>query len=362
MENAPMTKLLGLLATATALVCFASTPSLAGTYSLVPAVPGSTSTAVFGISDNGTLVGSYSTTTDFSDEHGFFGTYGGKYTTFDYVSDGTEPRAINSNGEITGIASATLADFDRSKKGSIATITKSSTPIVGITQGINASGQFVGDYFGTGTPARGGYYGANGAYIADITLPFATNRTSPRGINSSGAVTGFYVVAGVFHGFLLKNGVVTIIDFPGGIGTTPEGINDNGQISGAWTDSSGNSHGFLLSANLSTWTTLDAPGATNTQAWGVNNAGQVALDNIDNNNIPYIYCSGPGNAHNICDGNPAKGKSAAVKALRVLPTSYAQHQCVDNCLSNAGQKNWPGLEKQMNVGQDAKVHFPKVAP
>jgi len=46
-------------------------------------------------------------------------------------------------------------------------------------------------------------------------------------------------------GFLDNNGTITPIDVPGSFGTTPNGINDAGQIVGTYTDSNGVQYSFL---------------------------------------------------------------------------------------------------------------------
>ena len=54
------------------------------------------------------------------------------------------------------------------------------------------------------------------------------------------------------------NFTVTLIDVPGSISTTAIGINNSSQIVGRYTDSAGNTHGFLDTNG--TFTTLDFPG------------------------------------------------------------------------------------------------------
>ena len=53
----------------------------------------------------------------------------------------------------------------------------------------------------------------------------------------------------------------------------PLGINNAGQIVGAYSDRSG-THGFLLDVNGS-YTTLDVPGAIATDPFGINDVGQI---------------------------------------------------------------------------------------
>ena len=53
------------------------------------------------------------------------------------------------------------------------------------------------------------------------------------GIDSAGDIVGdYYDTSGSEHGFLLSQGVYTILDYPGGL-TSPYGINDVGQIVGS---------------------------------------------------------------------------------------------------------------------------------
>ena len=57
---------------------------------------------------------------------------------------------------------------------------------------------------------------------------------------------GAYIeTAGVVHGFLLRNGVFSTIDFPEPRLTDPTGINPGGTIVGVYNDAAGNGHGFV---------------------------------------------------------------------------------------------------------------------
>jgi probable HAF family extracellular repeat protein len=97
--------------------------------------------------------------------------------------------------------------------------------------------------------------------------------TVVNGINTSGQMVGQYDATGT-HGFLLSAGVFTTIDYPGAVDTYCEGINDNGDIVGIYVAAGGSNHGFLMQGQ--TFTSLDFPGASRyTQAFGINNAVQV---------------------------------------------------------------------------------------
>jgi hypothetical protein len=73
------------------------------------------------------------------------------------------------------------------------------------------------------------------------------------GINNHGDIAGAYVdSAGATHGFLLQSalhhGVWTKFDDPAGVGTTTiNGVNDRLDLVGFYTDSKGNTDGMLMS-------------------------------------------------------------------------------------------------------------------
>ena len=72
--------------------------------------------------------------------------------------------------------------------------------------------------------------------------------TAAEGINPQGDIVGFYNdSSGNSHGFLLSNGSFITIDAPGAVGTEGNAINPRGDIVGDFNDSSGSDHGFLLS-------------------------------------------------------------------------------------------------------------------
>jgi hypothetical protein len=67
-------------------------------------------------------------------------------------------------------------------------------------------------------------------------------------INPQGDIAGSYIdSSGNTHGFVLSKGKFTTIDVPGAVLTEASGINPRGDIVGDYIDSSGNDHGFLLS-------------------------------------------------------------------------------------------------------------------
>jgi probable HAF family extracellular repeat protein len=74
-------------------------------------------------------------------------------------------------------------------------------------------------------------------------------------------------------GFLLKDGHLTTLQFPGSTFTQAFGVNNEDDIVGAYQDAKGNTHGF--SYDDGHYTTLDVPGATMTVINGINNFDNV---------------------------------------------------------------------------------------
>jgi hypothetical protein len=307
----------------------------------VPPVPGSVanSTAVLGISDNGYIAGDYKGA-DLS-LHGFVTHHGGPYTTFDAGSGGTGPRAVNTKGQITGYSGANACnphmdcvEFERASGGAITPVTQSGVQLYGTVQGILSNGNFVGDYHPSGSPTNqtNGFYGANGQYTSDLTLPFATRETEPRALNISGEVDGWYVIPGdIARGFVLQGGTVTTVNYPdpSETNTNLEGLNDAGWIAGQWNDTLGNSHGFVLSPDLLTFTDIIVPGATQVQAWAINNNNEVAVSTDIGS---FIYCMN--GAVGYCHGG---GGHAVVSSVR-RASSGSLHavQCLNGCRFHGG--------------------------
>jgi len=109
-----------------------------------------------------------------------------------------------------------------------------------------------------------------------IDIPQA-QLTFPEGINNSGQIVGAFTdSSGVTHGYLADKGgnLSTVIDFPNAAATFLAGINENGDIVGGYQDSNGTGHGFLL--RNSVFSTVDFPGAASTFPSDINNQDESA--------------------------------------------------------------------------------------
>lgn len=177
------------------------------------------------------------------DEHdgtGFIRSRGGQYTEFMFpgqcdffISPCTYPMGLNDLGEIVGFSLAIKpAAFLRKKDGSFKTL-----------------------------PAAPG-----------------NSAAQPNSINNRGEIVGLYSSApGVTHGFLLRRGKYTTIDFPGTTNTQCTGINNSGMITGLYVENNG-VHGFLWWQGnfIATFQISNGNGARNTFPMAINDWGQVS--------------------------------------------------------------------------------------
>jgi hypothetical protein len=88
-----------------------------------------------------------------------------------------------------------------------------------------------------------------GTAFRTIDFPGAIS-TFLYGINNAGDMVGAYIDDGErTHGFLLHNGTFTTIDYPDSTLSVAAGINNHGVIAGQYNDSEGIGHGFLFSGD-----------------------------------------------------------------------------------------------------------------
>lgn len=135
-----------------------------------------------------------------------------------------------------------------------------------------------------------------------------------RGINNEGQIVGYYVdSSGVQHGFLDSSGTYTTLSDPlaatlpsGQGGTVALGINNKGQIVGYYVDGNGADHGFLHSGG--TYTTIDDPLGSSTELFGINDSGEI---------VGAYLVAGTGVWHGFL-ATPIVGASGAAAALHSI--------------------------------------------
>jgi hypothetical protein len=175
-------------------------------------------------------------------------------------------------------------------------------------QGISDGGQVVG--------YSGGYSGflySSGNYTA-LNDPQGPGNTFAQGINGSGEIVGdYYDSTGAVHGFTYIAGNYATFDNPSavaavGYGTVVRSINDSGEIAGYFSDSSHNWHGFLYDG--SRFTTLDYPQAARTFAQGISDSGQVVGYYVDAGNMAHGFLYNGSTYASINDPSATNGTYA----------------------------------------------------
>jgi uncharacterized membrane protein len=151
------------------------------------------------------------------------------------------PTGVNDRGEIIGTTRFAIEPqaFLREKDGSVTTLPVSPGNSVPSPVSINNQGEIVGTYSRSNESGMHGFLLRGGEYTT-IDFP-GTASTVCTGINNSGLVTGFYYENGAPHGFLWLRGnfIATFQVFESGSarGTTPQAINDAGQVVGGYASS-----------------------------------------------------------------------------------------------------------------------------
>jgi probable HAF family extracellular repeat protein len=114
------------------------------------------------------------------------------------------------------------------------------------------------------------------------------------GINDYGQMVGTGIVTstGLTEGLYLDGrGGLEFLAPPGATQSGALGLNNTGQIVGDYTDTAGQTHGFLFDIATQAYTTLDDPYATGgvTSAQGINDYDQVVGYYTDAQNVPHGF-------------------------------------------------------------------------
>lgn len=144
--------------------------------------------------------------------------------------------------------------------------------------GINSRGDIVGRYIGAANARRGFVLDKHGTF-ASLDYPGGVS-TSAVGINAPGDVVGEYSDGSRNHGFMLRNGGFSAIDFTEGVtvahSTFAFGVNPSGAVVGEYKmlfkPLGDPGHAFLFENG--SFTHISPPGARAAVAWGINASGQ----------------------------------------------------------------------------------------
>lgn len=141
---------------------------------------------------------------------------------------------------------------------------------------VSSSGAIVGSYYDSARQFDS-FLLANGIYTTLQPPPNSAPGIFAHDVNNHGQIVGEFGSAASSgigeQGFLYAGGTMTVIDYPGAVNTSLNGINDAGEIVGAYYDQAGIEHGFLDSNNV--FTTIDYPGQMTSLA-RINNVGEIA--------------------------------------------------------------------------------------
>ena len=140
---------------------------------------------------------------------------------------------------------------------------------------ISRTGIIVGTYNVSGVAGTRAFMVKSGVFH-QIKIPgFLSTNTSAFGVNANGDVVGRFVSNGAAFGYLLRNGKLTILSFPGATaGTTPTSINDQGVVVGNYVVSFGApEHAFMWKDGV--FSNISPPDNTTAEASKISNTGVV---------------------------------------------------------------------------------------
>jgi hypothetical protein len=214
--------------------------------------PAGTTTSPTDLNDNGAIVGFL-----FSGSGATFHTTGflfsgGKFTHFRFPgSADTFPHSINTHGTIVGSFDQTGVSGQHAfmvHDGAFHRVNIPGFPgAFAIAMGINDFGDITGSFNGNGSDF--GFLLHQGK-LTIISFPGAAGGTFPQSINNQGVIVGTYFLneqrTASAHGFMWKNGAFTNIEFPGAVATEPVKISNNGDVVGTYFDSALVEHGFAF--------------------------------------------------------------------------------------------------------------------
>lgn len=237
----PVLRVLAVVLTFACIAAAADPPKLTFTFHKAN-VPGALQTFVQDLNNKGVMVGQYEDSN--SNYHGYI-LNGKKLTTVD------DPK-----GTISGVVGINF-----------------NTPIAVVGFYRNFSGTVLGFRYNPKTKQ-----------FTDIPSPKGAKCSIPIDVNDQGWIVGYYSDSdnncnSNVHGFLLQGKKYTTLDVPSAVATLAYGINNQGNISLTWVDSSNAYEGSFYNYTDKTYTTINVPGAgpLGSEALHMNNEDDIAF-------------------------------------------------------------------------------------
>jgi uncharacterized membrane protein len=244
--------------------------------------PGAKGTFAAGINDKGRVVGSYTYERDTpairSAEHGFLLDERGRFRRIDVPGAAeTRPAAINNRGQIVGEyvdQAGTSHGYLQDRDGSVTTIDPPGAGATVVTD-VDDQGRVVGAFVDAKQTAISAFVREPDGRFTTIAHPAAGfYGTVPEGINNEGQIAGTYSDANDrVHGFVLVDGAYTTVDAPDAPGNTQVlDIDDDRRLVGI---SGRISYGYLADRRRRL-IEIDAPAVvSDTFPTGINNRGEI---------------------------------------------------------------------------------------
>ena len=263
---------------------FIRTPD--GQFTVFEVVPGALSMTVADINASGAVTGVYEPPDDGqgipSPQRGFIRSPDGQITTFDGF-----PNSLNDSGQTVGVETLTFPKgFIRSAAGEFTLLEVPNAADTG-PEDINNNGDVAGSFLDAVIGIERGFIRTlDGQFtVFDVQFNVPTGiGVDVEHINSSGQVAGWFddvTMADRQRGFLRSpTSQITVFDPPNSLGLELRGLNDQGEVTGDFVDSSTNSvRGYLRSAD-GQFTIFDPPNAVmgdddGTFPRAINNGGQI---------------------------------------------------------------------------------------
>ena len=200
------------------------------------------------------------------------------------------------------------------------------------------------------------------AVYTDVNALLPTNVNSQAtGIADSGEVVGFYLpTATTSNGFADLNGKIQVLQFPGSNFTQALGVNNSGEIVGLYNDAAGATHGFAYLPSTGLYTTADVPGTSTSSGTATVTATTVNSVN-DQGTLSGFFTDSANNTQGFTatpvtpSFNIIAVQTAAAGILRTpldLNTAMA-----DAAQINAGTLGLPALQAQF-ISQAAGTEKP----
>jgi hypothetical protein len=132
----------------------------------------------------------------------------------------------------------------------------------------------------------------------DLQPPGAKNAEAT-GINGRGDIVGWEATSQGATGFFLQNGTYYTFAAPNATATYASGLNYGDQVAGSYVDSSGTTHGYVLTGpsnggDRQTWQTVDEPkAAAGTWVTGINRHDDISGYYIDAAGVQHGFVAGP---------------------------------------------------------------------